>query len=211
MKPVQEYEWILCYGKADYEKDYAPIIKWMSEQAKAAELDNSILKEITGAGFMYGHWFTSHQWAMLDRDNYLKIAEYCEENGIDAFKRDYDEVRRWYDNLNIYGKVLSKEEESAWGQWSIWEIATVNRRTGDHPAEFPVELPARCIKMHSRPGYIILEPFCGAGTTLIAAEQLGRRCYGVELDPHYCDIILARWETFTGKTAQLITPGDKVS
>lgn len=204
MKPVQEYEWILCYGKAAYEKDYAPIIRWMSDQAQKASLTNAILKEVTGAGFMYGHWFTSHQWAMLDRDNYEKIADYCRERGISAFEREYDEIRREYDNLNIYGKVLSKEEESAWGQWAIWEIPTVNKRTGDHPAEFPVELPARCIKMHSRPGDIILDPFCGSGTTMIAAEQLGRKCYGMELDPHYCDIILARWEEFTGKTATKI-------
>lgn len=211
MKPVQEYEWLLCYAKGDYEKDYAPIIKWFSEQATIAKLNNAVLKEITGAGFMFGHWFTSHQWAMLDKENYEKIAQYCRDNGIAAFERDYDEIRREYDNLNIFGKVLSKDEESAWGQWAIWEIATVNRRTGDHPAEFPVELPARFIKMHTRPGDLVLEPFCGAGTTMVAAEQLGRVCYGVELDPHYCDIILARWETFTGKTARLITPGDKVS
>ena len=201
MKPVQEYEWILCYGKKDYEKDYAPIIAWMASQAKLASLDNNILKEITGAGFMFGHWFTTHQWAMMDKDNYSKIAAYCVERNIDAFRRDYDEIRREYENLNIYGKILSKEDESAWGQWAIWEIPTVNKRTGGHPAEFPVELPARCIKMHSRPGDIVLEPFCGAGTTLIAAEQLGRICYGIELDPHYCDVIIARWEKLTGKKA----------
>ncbi len=82
-------------------------------------------------------------------------------------------------------------------------MSTVNKHK-DHPAEFPVELPARFIKMHSRPGDIILEPFCGSGTTLIAAEQLGRKCYGVELNPHYCDVIIARWEKATGKTAKKI-------
>ena len=205
MKPVQEYEWILCYGKADYEKDYAQIIKWMSSQAQKAELNNSILKDVTGAGFMYGHWFTTHQWSMMDKDNYYKIAQYCREHGIEAFDRDYNEIRREYDDLNIYGKILNKEDESAWGQWAIWEIPTVNKRTGDHPAEFPVELPARCIKMHSRPGDLILEPFCGSGTTMIAAEQLGRKCYGMEIDPHYCDIIIARWEKLTGKEANKLT------
>ena len=65
--------------------------------------------------------------------------------------------------------------------------------------------------MHSRPGDIILDPFCGAGTTIIAAEQLGRTCYGVELDPHYCDVIIARWEALTGKTAQLSTDPGKAA
>lgn len=57
----------------------------------------------------------------------------------------------------------------------------------------------------------ILDLFGGSGTTIIASEQLGRRCYMMERDPHFCDVIITRWETFTGKTAQLITPGDKVS
>ena len=201
MKPVQEYEWILCYGKKDYEKDYAPIIDSLAKEAQTAKLDNNILKDITGAGFMYGHWFTHHQWAMIDEPNYLAIQKYCSKEGIPAFTRPYDEIRREYENLNIYGKILSKDEQSEWGQWAVWNIATVSRRTGDHPAEFPVELPARVIKMHSRPGDIILEPFCGSGTTMIAAEQLGRVCYGVELDPHYCDIIIARWEKLTGREA----------
>ena len=204
MKPVQEYEWILGYAKKDYEKDYAPIINWLGEQAKIAGLKNEILKDITGAGFMYGHWFTSHQWAMIDEKNYLAIQDYCRAHKIQAFARDYNDLRREYENLNIYGKILTKEDESNWGQYGVWEIAPVNKRTGGHPAEFPVELPARCIKMHSRKGDIILEPFCGAGTTLIAAEQLGRICYGMELDPHYCDIILARWEKLTGRKAEKV-------
>lgn len=207
MKPVQEYEWILGYAKRDYERDYAPIIQWFNKQALAADLNNAKLREITGAGFMYGHWFTSHQFSMMDEKNYIAIQKYCRENGIAAFEREYEDIRREYDNLNIYGKILSKEEESEWGQWAVWNIATVNKRTGDHPAEFPVELPARCIKMHTRPGDVILEPFCGSGTTLIAAEQLGRVCYGIELDPHYCDIIIARWEKLTGKTARKVTKG----
>ena len=201
MKPVQEYEWILGYAKRDYEKDYAPIISWFSQQAKIANLNNAILKEITGAGFMYGHWFTAHQYAMMDEPNYLKIQQYCKEKRIQAFQTEYSEIRREYDNLNIYGKILSKEDESDWGQWAIWNISTVNHRTGGHPAEFPVELPARCIKMHSRPGDIILDCFGGSGTTIIAAEQLGRKARVMEIDPHYCDVIIQRWEEFTGEKA----------
>lgn len=153
---------------------------------------------------MFGHWFTSHQFSIMDEANYNKVKKYCAEHSIAAFERSYDDIRREYDDLNIFAKLLPKEEESAWGQWAIWDISTVNKRTGGHPAEFPVELPARFIKMHTRPGDIILEPFCGAGTTMIAAEQLGRVCYGVELDPHYCDIILARWEKLTDRKAQKI-------
>jgi len=56
---------------------------------------------------------------------------------------------------------------------------------------------------HLKPGEIAYEPFAGSGPQFIAAEQLGRRCYGIEIAPRYCDVIVKRWETFTGKKAEL--------
>ena len=52
-------------------------------------------------------------------------------------------------------------------------------------------------------GDLIYEPFCGSGTTLIAAETVGRRCFALELDPAYCDVIIKRWQQFTGQVAVL--------
>lgn len=97
-------------------------------------------------------------------------------------------------------KRLTKDERKKWGYAGIWEISTV-RANKDHPAMFPVELPWRCIKMHSDRGGVVLEPFAGCGTTLIACEQTERRCFAMEISPVYCDLIVKRWETFTGATA----------
>ena len=97
-------------------------------------------------------------------------------------------------------KRLTKEERKKWGYAGIWEITTV-KANKEHPAMFPVELPWRCIKMHSDRNGIILEPFSGSGTTLIAAEQTERRCYAMELSPIYCDLSVKRWEDFTGEKA----------
>jgi len=73
--------------------------------------------------------------------------------------------------------------------------------SGDyHPAVFPVALPSSAMKCWLGAVY---EPFCGSGSTLIAAEQLNRKCYGMEISPQYCDVIVKRWETLTGKTATL--------
>ena len=88
-------------------------------------------------------------------------------------------------------KRLTKEERKKWGYAGIWEMTTV-RANKEHPAMFPVELPWRCIKMHSDKGGIVLEPFSGSGTTIIAAEQTGRRCYAMELSPVYCDLAVKR-------------------
>jgi DNA modification methylase len=73
--------------------------------------------------------------------------------------------------------------------------------TVGHSAAFPVQLPAFFIKANSNASGVVYEPFCGSGTTLIAAEQLGRKCYGMEISPQYCDVIVKRWETLTGKKA----------
>lgn len=73
-----------------------------------------------------------------------------------------------------------------------------------HPAVFSVALVEEMTAAYSDPGEVLFEPFAGSGTTAIACEKLGRKAYMMELDPKYCDIILARWESFTGQKAELI-------
>jgi len=72
-----------------------------------------------------------------------------------------------------------------------------------HPTQKPVNLILRMVRNSTRPqsADIVLDPFMGSGSTLIACEKSGRTCYGIELDPHYCDIIVKRWEDFTGQKA----------
>ena len=73
-----------------------------------------------------------------------------------------------------------------------------------HPTMKPVRLIARQIRNSTRPGETVLDLFGGSGTTMIAAEQMGRRAFLMEIDPKYCDVIIERWEKFTGKKAQRI-------
>ena len=74
-----------------------------------------------------------------------------------------------------------------------------------HPTMKPVKLMARLIKNSSKSEQLVLDLFGGSGSTLIACEQIGRKCYTMEFDPKYCDAILDRWEKFTGMKAELIT------
>ena len=67
-----------------------------------------------------------------------------------------------------------------------------------------VELVARAIENSSIKRGVVYDPFLGSGTTLIAAEQLGRKCYGIEISPLYCDVTVQRFEKFTGKQAERI-------
>lgn len=83
---------------------------------------------------------------------------------------------------------------------TIWEICKdgVNKL---HPTQKPVELAAKAIKNHS--AGLVVDLFGGSGSTLIACEQLNRTCYMMEIDPVYCDVIVKRWEKFTGQKAVL--------
>jgi DNA modification methylase len=83
----------------------------------------------------------------------------------------------------------------------LWAGQKVNPQNMVHLTEKPVELAARAIEYSSRPGEHVLDLFGGSGSTLIAAERAGRRAFLMELDPLYCDVIVSRYEQFTGRKA----------
>lgn len=95
-------------------------------------------------------------------------------------------------------------------QDTIWEIPRP-KKNPDHPTMKPVELVQRAILNSSRPGDLVLEPFGGSGTTLLAAETTGRVAAVIELDPRYCDVIVRRWQQFTGRTATYVETGEPVA
>jgi DNA modification methylase len=81
----------------------------------------------------------------------------------------------------------------------------------EHPTMKPAALFAYLVGNSSAPQGLVYDGFLGSGTTLIAAEQLGRTCYGLELSPQYCDVIVARWQQFTGKQAERVTAGKEAA
>lgn len=88
----------------------------------------------------------------------------------------------------------------------VWEILPVinQMKTFGHPAVCPVEIPYRSIMAYTGADGIIVEPFGGSGTTLIAAEKAGRSALLIEKNPSYCDRIVARWEQWTGRKAKIL-------
>ena len=72
----------------------------------------------------------------------------------------------------------------------------------EHPTIKPLPLCERAIENSSRPNDVVVDPFLGSGTTLIAAERTGRRCFGMEIDPAYCRVVIGRWEAFSGDKAE---------
>jgi hypothetical protein len=89
----------------------------------------------------------------------------------------------------------------------LWSIKKVNPQSMVHLTEKPVELAARAMEYSSRPGENVLDLFGGSGSTLIAAEQTGRKAFLIELDPLYVDVIVQRFEQFTGQKAERLRGG----
>jgi len=87
-------------------------------------------------------------------------------------------------------------------QATLWQIEHLKSETG-HSTQKPVDCMRRPIINNSAPGQPVYDPFLGSGTTMIAAEMEGRACRGLEIEPHYVDVIVQRWQNFTGKQATL--------
>jgi DNA modification methylase len=99
-------------------------------------------------------------------------------------------------------------------QTTLWQIENMHRTQGNvddgktnHCAQKPVECMRRPILNHTSEGHAAYDPFMGSGTTIIAAETIGRVCYGVEINPLYVDMAIRRWQVFTGKTVTRLGDG----
>lgn len=97
---------------------------------------------------------------------------------------------------------------------NVWSYPGINTfRAGrldelaSHPTVKPIALVADAMRDCSRRGEIVLDPFMGSGTTILAAERIGRRGYGLEIDPLYVDVAVRRWQSFTGRDATLKATG----
>ena len=117
--------------------------------------------------------------------------------------QEYTWVSAFASHAFQFVRRLTKDERRKWGYAGVWEISVMKRDKDSEPM-IPVELPWRCLKMHSDLRASVLDPFAGLGSTLIACEQSGRRCRAIESDPMHCDLILRRWEQFTGEKAEKI-------
>jgi DNA modification methylase len=118
----------------------------------------------------------------------------------------------------VWSKAQSESENSVFGSrfelcWrypkrkkEVWFVRGINQsseRLGEHPTQKPTELTIRAVELETKPNAIIVDLFGGSGSTLIGCEKTGRKAFVMELDPKYCDVIVKRWEDFTGKKAIL--------
>ena len=159
------------------------------------------LKEICGVG-MWSHWFGKSQFEFITEEHYKELQDYYSKKEYDAFKKEYDELKKEYYSTRAY---FDNTHDNMNDVWHFNRTSESERKhTGGHATPKPIALCSRAIKTSSREGETVLDVFGGSGSTLIACEQLNRRCYMCELDPRYVDVIIDRWEKFTGDKAVLI-------
>jgi DNA modification methylase len=144
------------------------------------------------------------EWPTLDRA--LRAAGFHWSATIiwvkDAFVLGRSKYHRRYEPI-WYGWRSRSSFHAGRDLDDVWEVPRP-RRSPEHPTMKPVALVAQAIANSSRPGEVVLDPFVGSGTTLIAAEELGRRCDAMDIDPRYVQVAIARWEAFSGRKAERI-------
>ena len=108
----------------------------------------------------------------------------------------------WMHEPCFYGWVEGQQPERKppANAKTVWEIGGENDNI--HPTQKPLEVFLRPIEYHTDSGDVVFEPFLGSGTQLIAAEKLSRRCFAMDLEPHFVDVAVMRYEAFTGEKAR---------
>ena len=173
----------------NYFEGWEPIRLYLLEQRKLSGLSAKEITNLTNTAFER-HSFQKSQWVMPTEESYNKIKNYCKNKNNDAFKKEYDKLKKEYYLTRAYFNNTHDNFNNVWH----FERTSNNERegTGEHATPKPLKLCERAIKSSCPDNGLVLDFFLGSGSTMVASHQLKRKCYGVELDPKYCDVIVKR-------------------
>jgi DNA modification methylase len=188
----------------DFPETWEPIRSYMEGEARAANINAATIKERCGVQ-MFSHWFTRSQFTLIPENHYKTLASAY----VGRFLRPWRQLKTEWDkvkggpNSEVQG-ARSYFDNAHDVMRDVWEFGRVTgeERHG-HATPKPVAMMERVMLSSLPKGGLCVEPFGGSGSTLMGAEKTGRACYSMELNPIYCDVIVKRWEDFTGKKAML--------
>ena len=192
----------------NFNEIYSPLVKLLAAEARKAGLTPKLVKELCGCG-MYGHWFSKAEWTLITREHYDKLGAYAKEQGVEAFAEPYDKLKKRYDALTSeWYAVRAFFDNTHDNMNNVWHFErptpTERKDGGDHATPKPVKLCERAVLTSLREGGVALDLFGGSGSTLMACETTGRDCRMMELEPRLVDIIVERWENYTGLKAKRV-------
>ncbi len=184
----------------NYFEKWEPIRTYLEKEIK--KLNESDKTIATALGYKDGrtvnHWWSRSQWTFPTEKNYNALREYSKTKNNEGFKKEYEELKKAFYDTRAY---FNNTHDNMTDVWNYERVSGKERH--NHATPKPVEMMERIIKTSSKKK--VIEPFLGSGSTLIACEKTNRICYGMELDTKYCDVIIERWEQFTGQKANKIT------
>ena len=185
-------------SKALHKEVFAPLGRYIQTERERAGWTRSDLEVALGyasKGDPTRGTALCYRWeegsSLPTADAYERMRDILNGSGGDYLRREYEDLRREYEDLRrpftITDRALSTD---------VWTYPTVAPYPGKHPCEKPLVMVEHMIRVSTRPGDTILDPFAGSGTTLRAAANLGRKAIGVELDERYCEVIAKRMDQY---------------
>ena len=143
---------------------------------------------------------------LITEKDYLKLKEIAKNKSIQAFEKQYSLLQKEYrETKNKFRESWTYFNNTHDNMNNVWHFSKTSREeresAGGHATQKPIALCTRAIKSSSRENENVLDVFGGSGSTLIACEQNNRNCYVMELEPKWVDVIIQRWENFTGEKA----------
>lgn len=209
----------LLHTDPPYNVDYSNAARPKASKTDLGKIENDVMSHDEFKDFLYG--FYKSVFKVLDKDCAAYIwhsdkerATFHEQAEKAGFK--YSQIIIWVKPMLLsrvdyhwahepclYMKKGSPEFIDDRTLTTVWNFGGYDKSNNIHPTQKPVFLPEEAIKNSSRPGSIVLDPFGGSGSTLIACERTGRKCRMIELDPAFVDGIVMRWQEETGDKAIL--------
>ena len=176
--------------------------EWENFMESFCKMYNTKLKE-NGVAYICLDWRRNYQ-LIPHIKKYFKLSNTIVwDKVVHGLGSDY---KYTYELINVCkkGNPIINSHQGDKEYQDVWHIQRKIGKDEEHATKKPLELCGRAIKHASKEKDLVLDLFGGSGSTLIACEQLNRKCYMMELDPHYCDVIINRWETLTGDKATLL-------
>jgi DNA modification methylase len=180
-------------NKDNYFEGFESIREYLLTQRNKMGWSSSDIVEIIGKTSAT-HYFSKSQWNFPPREHYESIREAA--NSL-AFHKTYDVLKGEYDVLKgEYYKTRAYFNNTHDNMNNVWHFPRHKKdgSEGGHATPKPIPLCERAIKSSCPDGGLVMDSFLGSGSTMVAAHQLGRKCYGMELDPKYCQVIVDRMQ-----------------
>ena len=184
----------------NYFEGFESIRSWLIKEKEKSGMNNKKLRELTTSTHM--HYWSKSQWVFPTKEHYNTIKQASNGRAFnkeyEELKKEYEELKKEYYSTRAYFNNIHDNFNNVWH----FERHIRQGNEGGHATPKPIPLCERVVKSSCPPKGLVVDFFLGSGSTLIACEKTNRICYGMELDNKYCDVIIERWEQFTGQKAK---------